>query len=123
MDHRVRYRDASERRLLVISQRTDRTGAPVQLAVLLDGLQQESGMRITVLLGSFGVIGPELASHAARVKREPWMLRALAAAGRRAPGRHAPPPGASREQPPGHPPAAAIARDRPLTETHLVGGM
>ena len=83
----MRDRVASDRRLLVISQRTDRTGAPVQLAVLLDGLQRESGMRITVLLGSSGVVSSVLASHATKVKREPRLLRLLSAAGRRAPRR------------------------------------
>lgn len=77
--------EAHPLRLLVVNQRMDRTGAPVQLIALLPGLAEALGARITLLSGPDGPMTAAARPHVAEVRHEPRLLRGLAALARRAP--------------------------------------
>jgi glycosyltransferase involved in cell wall biosynthesis len=78
-------RASARRRVLVISQRSDRTGAPIQLCVLLEGLEKQLGASVTLLLGSSGPLTAAFGGRVSSLKTEPWPLRVLSRAGRRMP--------------------------------------
>jgi glycosyltransferase involved in cell wall biosynthesis len=74
-------------RLLVVNQRMDRTGAPMQLVALLPGLAEALGARITLLRGPDGPLTAAARPHVAKVRGEPLILRGLARFARSAPNR------------------------------------
>lgn len=77
----------SRPRLLAVSHRMDRTGAPIQLASLLDGVSEELRAEIVLLQGGPGPVSETVAASVRSVVQPaPWS-RWLVALAHRAPGR------------------------------------
>ena len=72
-------------RVLLVSQRMDRTGAVVQLLTLLPGLREAAGAHLTLLHGSDGVLTASAEHHVDRMVREPTAARAVRRLERRSP--------------------------------------
>lgn len=85
MSRRLRQHDHPPIRLLVVNQRMDRTGAPMQLLALLPGLAQALGAHITFLQGADGPLTAAAAPFVDQVRGEPWLLRGVARMARSAP--------------------------------------
>lgn len=77
MRRRGARRQGRPPRVLIINQRMDRTGAPVQLATLLEQLAGNLDVHLTLLAGTQGPMTSVMAPHVDRVVHESTTLRVV----------------------------------------------